>query len=89
MLFKEIAVKNVTTVGVLGSLAVNVMLGLAVAAVFSVAPVSRAEAAQLEATGAVSAPCAARPTAQPAARAAVAAKQGDYLVAARMGWAAG
>jgi hypothetical protein len=80
-------VKNVTTVGVLGSLAVNVMLGLAVAAVFSVTPAGRAEAAQVQAAGTESAPCAAQPAAQPGAHA-VPGGQGDYLVAARMGWAA-
>ena len=77
--------KKTATWGVLGSLAINLMLGLAVAAVFSVTPRAHATVAQ-----------AARPAAELACahaprevRPAVHEMGGSYLVAVRMGWGAG
>ena len=72
---------RVTTWAVLGSLLINLVLGLLVAAVFSVAPPARA---------AERAPCAlGHPvhTTQTADRPALVHR--GYLVAVRMGWAAG
>lgn len=72
--------KDATTIGVLGSLVINLMLGLAVAAVFSVTPAAQAQEAQ----------CSAAPAVQPkSAPALVREHQDDYVVATRMGWAAG
>lgn len=72
--------KNATTIGVLGSLAINLMLGLAVAAVFSVTPAAQAQEAQ----------CSASPAVQPASDSGLVREQrADYVVATRMGWAAG
>ena len=68
---------KVTTWAVFGSLVVNLALGLAVAAVFSVAPVRAAENSHCTATHAVS-------TEQHPVLI-----HRAYLVAARMGWAAG
>jgi len=71
---------RITTWAVLGSLLINLVLGLLVAAVFSVAPpVRAAEHAQ----------CAGPTmhTAQTPARAVLVHR--GYLVAVRMGWAAG
>jgi hypothetical protein len=69
-----------TTVGVLGSLAINVVLGLLVAAVFSVTPAVQArEVAQ----------CPSQQTEQSAARpVADHARAGGHLAAVRMGWEA-
>jgi len=55
------------------------MLGLAVAAVFSVTPAAQAQDARCAAEHAVSS--ALRPT--------LSGEQDDYVVATRMGWAAG
>lgn len=72
---------KVTTWAVLGSLLINLVLGLLVAAVFSVAPSARA---------AERAPCAVgramHATQTPDRPAAV---HRGYLVAVRMGWGAG
>jgi len=68
--------KLTTTWAVLGSLVINVVLGLLIAALFSVAP--PAKAAELAARATQSQ---ARPTPSAPSR-----KQ-DYLVAVRMGWA--
>jgi hypothetical protein len=71
------------TWGILGSLAVNLMLGLVVAAVFSVAPVAKAGESHACAAHAAAHT---RPTpAQPAP----APQKRSYLTAVRMGWAAG
>jgi hypothetical protein len=77
----EESVMRVTTWAVLGSLLINLVLGLLVAAVFSVAPPARA---------AERAPCAlGHPmhTAQTPDRPALV--HHGYLVAVRMGWGAG
>jgi hypothetical protein len=77
----EKSVMRVTTWAVLGSLLINLVLGLLVAAVFSVAPPARA---------AERAPCAGGRTlhtAQTPDRPALVHR--GYLVAVRMGWAAG
>jgi hypothetical protein len=67
-----------TTVGVLGSLAVNLMLAVAVAAVFSSAPVAQArEVAQCTHADSTPAPA-------PAEH----ARAGGHLAAVRMGWEA-
>ena len=67
-----------TTVGVLGSLAVNFMLAVAVAAVFSSAPVAQArEVAQCS-----------RADAPAAGVTAGHARAGGHLAAVRMGWEA-
>src|ERR1700693_1625202 len=76
----EESVMRVTTWAVLGSLLINLVLGLLVAAVFSVAPARAAERA----------PCAGgrtMATTQTPDRPALV--QRGYLVAVRMGWAAG
>jgi hypothetical protein len=78
-LCEEKPVKNATTVGVLGSLVINLMLGLAVAAVFSVTPAAQARDAR----------CAAEQAVQPTLNPTLLPEQGDYVVATRMGWAAG
>lgn len=73
---------KITTVGVLGSLAINLALGLLVAAVFSISPVAHArEVAQ----------CPEQKAAQPAAQPAAPAEHeraGGHLAAVRMGWEA-
>lgn len=71
--------RNATTVGVLGSLVINLMLGLAVAAVFSVTPAAQAKDAR----------CAAEHAVSPALQPTLLGEQDDYVVATRMGWAAG
>jgi hypothetical protein len=69
---------KITTAGVLGSLAINVVLALLVAAVFSVTPVAHArEVAQ----------CPEQKTAQPMAPAEH-ERAGGHLAAVRMGWEA-
>jgi hypothetical protein len=70
-----------TTFGVVGTLVINLMLGLSVAAVFSVTPTAQAhEVAQ----------CAMEHAAQPAsAPAPEHTHAGGHLVAVRMGWEAG
>ena len=70
-----------TTFGVVGSLVINLMLGLIVAAVFSVTPAAQArEVAQ----------CPMEHAAQPANAPAVERPHaGGHLVAVRMGWEAG
>jgi hypothetical protein len=69
--------KTTTAVGVLGSLAINMLLAAAVATLFSVTPVAQAgEVAHC--TGQHS-----QPVAAPAA------PHGGHLVAVRMGWEAG
>jgi hypothetical protein len=73
--------KKTTTWAVLGSLAINLVLGCIVALVFSVAPAVQAAEAPHPAAGAPATPA---PT--PAGDG---SKKDDYLVAVRMGWAAG
>jgi len=72
---------RITTWAVLGSLLINLVLGLLVAAVFSVAPAARAAERAACAGG--------RPvhTTQTPDRPALVHR--GYLVAVRMGWAAG
>ena len=72
---------KVTTWGVLGSLAVNLALGLVVAAVFSVSPPARAAETGHCASG-HTVHAARAPERPPVVHR-------TYLVAARMGWAAG
>lgn len=80
-LVEDRPVKNTTTFGVVGTVVINLMIALAVAAVFSVTPAAQAaEAAQCAAQH--GAPAAAQP-------ALVRQHAGDYVVATRMGWAAG
>jgi hypothetical protein len=80
---------KMTTWAVLGSLAINVMLALVIAAVFSVAP--SAQAAQAAESQDCAAMHAAAHSKQPPARPAPApsSSRGGYVVAARMGWAMG
>jgi hypothetical protein len=73
--------KTNKTWAALGSLAINLVLGCVVALVFSVAPV--AQAAESPQAPATSAPAPAAPPTQEGS------KKDDYLVAVRMGWAAG
>jgi hypothetical protein len=69
------------TVGIVGTLAVNLMLGMLVAAVFSVAPVAQAhEVAQCSGVHTEQAPAHAVADHEPA---------GGHLTAVRMGWEAG
>jgi hypothetical protein len=74
---------KMTAWAVLGSLLINLVLGLLVAAVFSVAPVG---AAELHGCGAAHSPVHARPGPAPSAPA---RSHRSYLVEARMGWAVG
>jgi len=74
---------KMTTWAVVGSLLINVMLGLAVAAVFSVAP--PAQAAELH--GCSGAHAAAHAGHSPAVPGRAVSRQDSYLIAARMGWA--
>ena len=68
-----------TTWAILGSLCINLMLGLAITAVFSVSPpVKAAELLRCPAHAAAHAPQAAPPPAHSGHR---------YIVAVRMGWA--
>ena len=78
--------KKTTTWAMLGSVVINLMLALAVAAVFSVTPRAQATVAQSAAVPARDAICAHAPReVRPAVH-----EQGDsYLVAVRMGWGAG
>ena len=71
---------RVTTWAVLGSVLINLVLGLAVAAVFSVAPAARAAEPQCALGHSV------RATRAPERSTVV---HRHYLVAVRMGWAAG
>ena len=73
--------KKTMTWAVMGSLAINLVLGCIVALVFSAAPAVQAAEAPHPAAGAPAAP--APPPAQEGS------KKDDYLVAVRMGWAAG
>ena len=76
----EESVMRATTWAVLGSLLINLVLGLLVAAVFSVAPARAAERAPCDGRHPVhTSPTPDRPA--PVHR--------GYLVAVRMGWAAG
>ena len=68
-----------------GSLMINLMLGLVIAAVFSAAPLARANEAH--ACAAHAAPHSRQAPAQPAPAAAPTRK--SYIVAVRMGWAMG
>lgn len=69
------------TWAILGSLGINLMLGLVFATVFSVSPPVKAAEAPRCAAQAAHAPQASRPPAQPA-------RSGHrYIVAVRMGWA--
>jgi hypothetical protein len=70
------------TWAILGSLGINLMLGLVFATVFSVSPpVKAAELRRCSAQAAAHAPQAPQPPAQPA-------RSGHrYIVAVRMGWA--
>jgi hypothetical protein len=73
--------KKTTTWAVLGSLAINLLLGGALALVFSAVPA--AQAAELPPAPAST------PAAPPKAPATGEAAKPDYLTAVRMGWAAG
>jgi hypothetical protein len=76
------------TWAVIGSLLINVMLGLAIAAVFSVSPPAQASEPQGCAHAAVQAghnP--AEPGRAPAAPGRAVSRHDGYLTAARMGWA--
>jgi len=66
-----------------GSLMINLMLGLVVAAVFGAAPLARADQAHACAAHAA----AAHPRPAPAQPAPAAPARRSYVVAARMGWA--
>ena len=77
--------KKTTTWAVLGSVAINLMLALTVAAVFSVTPRAQATAAQTPAP-AGELVCSHSPR---EVRPAVHEMGGSYLVAVRMGWGAG
>jgi hypothetical protein len=79
---------KMTTWAVLGSLAINLMLALVIAAVFSVAPTAQAaQAAEPQGCAAMHAAAHAK---QPPARPAPApSSRSGYVVAARMGWAMG
>jgi hypothetical protein len=73
-----------TTWGVLGSLLINLMLGLVIAAVFSVAPSALAEAC----SGSHPAATHSKSTAAPKAPATPATSGNHgYLISVRMGWA--
>ena len=74
--------KMTRTWAVLGSLLVNLMLGLVLATVFSVAPSAQAEACS--ATHAAATPS--KSTSAPRAPA-TGGHHGYYLIAVRMGWA--
>jgi hypothetical protein len=78
----EDADMRVTTLAVLGSLVINSALGLAVAAVFSVQP-ARAATEPLHCSSSGHAVHATHAPTRPSL------VQGRYLVATRMGWAAG
>jgi hypothetical protein len=73
--------KTTRTWAVLGSLAINFVLGCVVALVFSAAPAVQAAEAPRAPASAPATP--APPPAQDGS------KKDDYLVAVRMGWAAG
>ena len=73
--------KPTNTWAVLGSLAINLILGCIVALVFSAAPAVQAAEAPHPAASTPATPAA--PPAQDGS------KKDDYLVAVRMGWAAG
>jgi hypothetical protein len=73
--------KKTTTWAVVGSLAINFVLGCVVALVFSGAPTVQAAEAPHPVAGAPATPA---PPAAPGG-----GKKDDYLVALRMGWAAG
>ena len=73
--------KTTTTWAVLGSLTINLVLGCIIALVFSAAPA--VQAAEVPA-GTAKAP--ATPVAAPAPQG---GKKDSYIVAVRMGWAAG
>jgi len=73
--------KTTTAVGIMGSIVINLMLGIVIAAVFSVAPAVQArEVAQCPAQHPQHA------TSQPDAER---GRSGGHLVAVRMGWEAG
>jgi hypothetical protein len=78
---EEKTVKTTTAVGVLGSVVINVMLGVVIAAVFSVTPAARADevaqCARQHAEASTSHPALER------------GHEGGHLVAVRMGWEAG
>lgn len=71
---------KMTTWAVLGSLLINVMLGVLIAAVFSASPAARAEACTGPHSAAHVKPAPASPTHTPYPR-------HGYLIAVRMGWA--
>ena len=78
---EERLMKTTTAVGIMGSIVINLMLGIVIAAVFSVAPAVQArEVAQCPAQHTQHA------TSQPAAER---GRSGGHLVAVRMGWEAG
>jgi len=74
-------VKTTTAFGVVGSVAVNLMLGLIIAAVFSVTPPVQAKE--------VLAQCPEQAAASASHTTPVHQHQGGHLVAVRMGWEAG
>jgi hypothetical protein len=73
--------KTTTAVGIMGSVVINLMLGIVIAAVFSVTPTAQArEVVQ----------CPAQHTEHPASQPALEhGRSGGHLVAVRMGWEAG
>jgi hypothetical protein len=76
---------KMTTWAVLGSLVINLMLAMVIAAVFSVAP--QAHAAEQQ--GCSAAHAAVHVKQAPAHAAPAPSGRGGYLVAVRMGWAMG
>lgn len=75
--------KMTTTWGVLGSLLINLMLGLVIATVFSVAPAALAEAC----SGPHPAATHSKSTSAPRAPAPATSSNHGYLISVRMGWA--
>ena len=69
-----------------GSVIINLMLGLVIAAVFSAAPLARADVAH---SHGCAAHAAAHTKAAPAQPAPAAPARRSYIVAVRMGWAMG
>ena len=74
--------KTTTTWAVLGSLAINLVLGCIIALVFSAAPAVQAAEVPAGTAKAPATPVAAAPAPQ-------GGKKDSYIVAVRMGWAAG
>ena len=71
---------KMTSWAVLGSLLINLMLGLLIAAVFSVSPAARAQACSAPHPADHAKPASTSPTHAPSGH-------DGYLIAVRMGWA--